>query len=108
MEVPLGKTVLKPNWFIKLFFGKMIKRAITDDSVYKQGLQTAKEFITHDKSLVFQEEKSKLIQTIDEFIRFDDKILDKTSHVLFGKMNSHDWRRSQWKHLDHHWRQFGI
>lgn len=108
MELPLGKITVKSNFFFKLLFGKMIKKKVTDDSVYKPSLPTASEFVVKGANLNFDNEKSKLIDTIYEFINLSDEVLNKTIHPIFGKMTASDWRISQWKHLDHHWRQFSI
>lgn len=108
LDVPLGNLELKPNWFFRFFLGKMIKKKVTDDSIYKPSLPTAPEFVTHDKSLIFEEEKGKLVNTINEFVSISDDLLNQKEHALFGKMTASEWRISQWKHLDHHWRQFGI
>ena len=108
MEVPLGRLKLKPNFIFKLLFGKMIKKKVTDDSIYKPSTPTANEFKVTDANLDFQTEKELVIRTIHEFSNFSDKKLDETPHQLFGKMNSTEWRISQWKHLRHHWEQFGI
>lgn len=29
-------------------------------------------------------------------------------HPAFGALDAAEWGRLSWKHLDHHWRQFGI
>jgi len=32
---------------------------------------------------------------------------DSADHPFFGNMSKEDWARLTWKHLDHHFRQFG-
>lgn len=108
MELPLGRLELKPNFFFKLLFGKWIKNKVTNDEIYKPGAPTAPEFKVHNKELNFETEKTQLINTMNEFVQRDDSLLAKTIHPIFGTMTSHEWRKSQWKHLDHHFRQFGV
>jgi hypothetical protein len=108
MELPLGKIEVKTNFIFKLLFGKMIKKKVTDDSIYKPSLPTAAEFVIKEPNLNFEEEKSKLITTINQFCNLKNDVLSNKIHPIFGKMTNEEWRISQWKHLDHHWRQFGI
>lgn len=108
LELPLGKIEMKPNWFFKLLFGQWIKKKVLDDSIYKAGTPTAKEFVVKSSDLDFELEKKKLLDALSQFNAMDDFQLGSIVHPLFGTMNAYQWRRSQWKHFDHHWRQFGI
>lgn len=108
MELALGKFELKPNPFFKLFFGKWIKSVVVGDKPFKENSPTAPEFKVHDKGLDFEKEKKLFLSTLNEFIHLPDNLLDKREHGLFGKMTSHEWRKGQWNHLTHHWKQFGI
>lgn len=107
-DVTLGKLELKPKWYVKLFFGSMIKKAVTDDSIYKHSLQTAPEYVVHDKSLDFNTQLIALKNSVEEFLNTPDHVLENTVHAIFGKMTAENWKKSQWKHLDHHLRQFGL
>jgi len=108
LDIPLEKISMKPNWFFKFLFGKWIKSKMTNDEIYSQGSPTAKEFVVHDKNLSIDNEKTLLIQNIRNFVALSDEKLGAFVHPLVGKMTANEWRKSQWKHLDHHWRQFGI
>lgn len=107
IEIPLGKHQLNPNFFFKLFFGKWIKSAVVGDKPFQKDSPTSPDFLVNDKGLDFEKEKQALLADIHDFINISDDILDQRPHGLFGSMTAHEWRKGQWKHLDHHWRQFG-
>lgn len=93
---------LKPNWFLKVFF----KKVFYSDKLWKPNLPTAKGFkIT--ESTDFTSEKVKLEQLLDEFESQRDRT-DWQPHPAFGKFTKEQWGKMQYKHLDHHLRQFGV
>lgn len=104
LNIMLRKTDygLKPNWFVKTFF----KKTMYSDKLWRKNLPTVKIFKqTEDKN--FPEEKSKLMALVDEI----GNQLNKESwgeHPVFGKFTNEQWGKMQYKHLDHHLRQFGL
>ncbi len=100
-ELPLER----PN-ALKRFLFSFFKSSLYNDKPWKQGLPTAPPFQVKEPKN-FQEEKEGLIQTINKF----HAELDKTEwpeHPMFGKFTSEQWGQMQYKHLDHHLRQFGV
>lgn len=56
----------------------------------------------------FDETKKDLLQTLEEYwSAFENKKLPDT-HVLFGRMTEKDWGFLEYKHLNHHCKQFNI
>ncbi|MDH6253741.1 hypothetical protein M2347_003468 [Chryseobacterium sp. H1D6B] len=56
----------------------------------------------------FETSRSKLIQTLNEYWElYENKNLPE-NHQLFGKMNEKDWGFLEYKHLDHHLKQFNV
>lgn len=56
----------------------------------------------------FDKEKENLLKTLDEYrINFENKNLP-CYHVLFGKMKEKDWGFLEYKHLNHHLKQFNV
>lgn len=92
----------KPNWLVNMLF----KKSMYSDKLWRKNLPTAKGFkITGDKD--FAVEKAGLEQLLDEF----DGQRDRTEwqpHPAFGKLTKEEWGKMQYKHLDHHLRQFGL
>lgn len=87
--------------------GPLIKKMVLKDEPYKKSLPTGKQVIVKDDR-DFETEKSKLVETMKKFLaNGPDKAATKP-HPLFGKMTGDEWGFSQWKHLDHHLKQFGA
>ena len=103
LRVVYGEMKLKRN-LMGVLFGKMIKRMLLKDEPYKPSLPTAKEFIITD-SREFENERKKLIDLVK---RFSTDQISKDPHPLFGTMTPAEWDFMQWKHLDHHLRQFAV
>jgi hypothetical protein len=56
----------------------------------------------------FEQEKIKLLKTLDEYQEAFRRNQLPGRHVLFGKMREKDWGFLEYKHLDHHLKQFSI
>ncbi|MEZ4793564.1 MAG: DUF1569 domain-containing protein [Gelidibacter sp.] len=104
LEVANGKLALqKPNPFMRFIF-KLVKSSLYDDKPWKHGLPTAKEFVVRDTE-DFQTEKDRLIAALYEFEKKSTN-LHWPEHPVFGKFTTEQWGKMQYKHLDHHLRQF--
>jgi hypothetical protein len=92
---------------VGLLFGKMAKKSMLKAAAFKTNLPTVKSFkMTGDKN--FEEEKNKLIRLIERFEKEGGQSITKDPHPFFGKLTIDEWDILQWKHLDHHLRQFGV
>jgi len=106
LESALGDKVKKRS-LIGLLFGKMAKKQVFSEKPFKQGLPTDKMFkINDDKNA--DDEKAKLIALITRFGKAGAEGMSKHPHVFFGELSPEEWGILQYKHLDHHLRQFGI
>lgn len=101
-----GDVQLKTPFIFKII-GPLIKKKVMENKPYKQGLPTAKEFIVTDER-EFEKEKQNVLARIDKFIRNGEAKVDGLRHPAFGKMTAYEWGYSQWKHFDHHLKQFGV
>jgi hypothetical protein len=109
-QIPLlvasGELKLKQGLIGKLF-GRMAKHSLMKPTPFKPNLPTAPEFIVKGNRN-FKEEKERLIHLVEKFSKTGEAGLTKEAHPFFGKMTSSEWDTLQWKHLDHHLRQFGV
>ncbi|RZN80249.1 MAG: DUF1569 domain-containing protein [Winogradskyella sp.] len=93
---------VKPNWLINLLF----KKSMYSDKLWRKNLPTAPGFkITDEKN--FDAEKTEIIKLIDE-LNTQRERQDWQPHPAFGKLTKDQWGKMQYKHLDHHLRQFGV
>jgi hypothetical protein len=93
---------VKPNWLINLLF----KKSMYSDKLWRKNLPTARGFAINDEK-EFDIEKEAISNLINELNaqRHRD---DWQAHPAFGKLTKDQWGKMQYKHLDHHFRQFGV
>jgi hypothetical protein len=103
LGVATGKHTLKRNFLLSLI-GPFFKKQLFNEKPFKRGLPTDKSFIiTDDKD--FEQEKQGLIEMINNF---SETTMSKEPHPFFGKLTNEEWSKGTWKHLDHHFQQFGA
>lgn len=106
IKIPFGLLKLKPNW-MSFFFGKMVKKQMMAQETFRKDLPTVKEFrIAREPK--FDEAKSELIELVERFAKEGHASIKVKKHPFFGEMTLEEWDALQWKHLDHHLRQFGV
>lgn len=101
--VSFGELNLKRS-FLGLLLGGLVKKSLMKDKPMGTNLPTHPKFLVKDDRN-FQQERDALLAMIT---RFSSQTLTKEPHPIFGKMTEHEWDVLQWKHLDHHLRQFGV
>ncbi len=90
------------NWFIKTFF----KKSMYNEKPWRKNLPTAPQLKTQENK-EFSKEHKKLKALIDQF--YDNRNREKWyPHPTFGTFTKEQWGQMQYKHLDHHLRQFGL
>jgi hypothetical protein len=88
-------------------FGSFFKSRYISEKQFSMNSPTHKNYIFTDIR-DFEKEKTKSILLIKYF--FDGGISKCTSkpHSFFGNLTPEEWAIAQWKHFDHHLRQFGV
>lgn len=106
LRLALGRYEMKkPNPLMKLAF-LSFKKGLYNDKLWKPNLPTAKPFKVIDEK-DFSIEKSALIGLVNDF--HQEKSRKKWEpHPAFGTFTHEQWGQMQYKHLDHHLRQFGV
>ncbi len=106
LQVANGSLALKkPNLFMG-FVLKFFKKSLYDDTPWRQNLPTAKEFVIRDTE-DFETERTRLVADLHEFAKKSTN-LHWPEHPIFGKFTTDQWGKMQYKHIDHHLRQFGV
>lgn len=99
------KKMKEPNFFMKLLF-KTFKPTMYNDKLWKPNLPSAKALIISDER-DFTSEKEQLTKLITDF--YNKGYHHKwPKHPAFGEFTPQQWGQIQYKHLDHHLRQFGV
>lgn len=104
LNILLGKDNygLKPNWFAKVLF----KKSLYNDKPWSKGLPTAKA-MRQKETKDFVKEKKHLESLLDEFASQRNRD-DWGPHPGFGHFTKEQYGQMQYKHLDHHLRQFNL
>ncbi|MBK8495747.1 MAG: DUF1569 domain-containing protein [Chitinophagaceae bacterium] len=105
-EVPLIDHKM-PRSIFSLLVGWMIKAKLYNDDPWKKNLPTAPNFIIKDER-DFEKEKQQLLELIDRFFRGGPEKVGRFPHPMFGRFTPEQWGQSMYKHLDHHFKQFGV
>ena len=104
IECALGRLDLKP---IKGIFNyQPMPYLIIHWLPWPKGTPTAPELVdppTGD----WEKERAALLDAIRELVALGGEG-DYAKHPMFGKLKAKEWGVLVWRHLDHHFRQFGI
>ena len=105
------ETAMGLNFIKRLFIGRIIspfmKPGVLGEKPFGKNSPTDKSYIFKG-DLTFEEEKSTTIATIKKFFEGGPSNCTTHPHPFFGKFTPDEWAIFQWKHLDHHLRQFGV
>lgn len=106
LKLAMGKSTLKRPGFLTRMLFKSFKSSLYNDKPWKQNLPTAKEYRVLDEKN-FSAEKETLRSLIEEFYGKKDSSTWPV-HPLWGNFTPQQWGQAQYKHLDHHFRQFKV
>ncbi len=106
LEVSNGKELKNTPFLAKLFKG-YIRKMVVGDKPYGKGTKTHPQYLQRDSG-DFQEQKSRLLSSLDTFHTMDKQQATSIRHAMFGTMSLEERGWSAYKHLDHHLTQFGV
>ena len=96
-----------PRVFIGRLIGSFLKSVYSNEKPFGKDSPTSKESVIVDKR-DFEKEKTGLIAHIRQFSEGGAAKCTPHPHPFFGKLTSEEWGIGMYKHLDHHFRQFGA
>lgn len=105
------ETALDKNPQRRMLLGRIIgkffvNRYVSEKQFSKNGVTGKNYIFAHTQD--FEREKVKAIRLIREFHENGPQKCTKTPHPFFGYLAPDEWSVAQWKHFDHHLRQFGV
>ena len=106
LEIATGQKTIKQSLLGKII-GPFAKAGYLSDKPFDKGSPTSSEFIIKDERN-FSEEKERLKKLITQFHEGGHEKCTTHPHGFFGFLTTDEWAKTQYKHLDHHLRQFGA
>lgn len=106
LDVALGDLQLKINPIMAFLGRTLIRKKVLNDAKFKKDSPTVPAFI-RSGSYDFESTKAELIEKVKKF-KEGPQVIKTNTHPLFGPLTYEEWNNIQWKHLDHHLRQFGV
>ncbi|SEP77833.1 DUF1569 domain-containing protein [Neolewinella agarilytica] len=106
-DITNGKLPVSYNPFMRLMLKMFVKKIVVGSKPYAKNGQTAPVFIIEgDRD--FATEKAKLIANMNAVEAEGAAAYEGRVSPSFGKMSSQEWSNQFWKHMDHHFTQFGV
>ncbi|HXC05966.1 MAG TPA: DUF1569 domain-containing protein [Bacteroidia bacterium] len=96
-----------PRPLIGKILGTLLKSFYSNDKPFHKDSPTAPGLLITDVRN-FDAEKEKLRQVIVKFQKGGEASCTRHPHPFFGKLTPEAWGIGMYKHLDHHFRQFGA
>jgi len=95
------------NFFTRILLKLLVKPLVTNDKPYKKNSHTAPVFIiTNERD--FEKEKSIFIDNVKKTEANGIAFFDGKVSSSFGAMTAKEWSNQFYKHIDHHFTQFGV
>lgn len=106
LEMAIG-TKPVPQVFIGKLLSWMVRKQFVGEKPFRKNGPTGPWLIVHDEP-DFAEVQAKATRLLNEFHQLGERGCDGHVHGFFGTMSGADWGVTQFKHFDHHLRQFGV
>jgi hypothetical protein len=95
----------------QIFLGKaiawMFKKSFLGEKPFAKNAPTGPDYIIKDEPEI-ELTRERLKQLITKFHSLGPEGLDGNVHPFFGRLTGKQWGETQYKHVDHHLRQFGV
>ena len=106
LEMAMG--IINPlRVFIGRLIGGFLKPVYTNEKPFSKDSPTSEEIkVSTPKD--FATEKIRLIKLVKQFSEGGESKCTKHPHPFFGKLTPAEWSIGMYKHIDHHFRQFGA
>ena len=106
LEVAEGKIKLRKNLF-GFLFGKMAKRNFLKHGELRKNMPTVSSFKIRETP-DFDSEWLSLVSIVKTFGEKGPEVIAEKEHPFFGELTDEEWGTLQYKHLDHHLKQFNV
>lgn len=106
LEVATGDRPRKQQLIGKIF-APFVRKSLLGEKPFSRNSPTDPIFVvTDDRD--FESERRRLTDIITRFCELGPGNASKQVHSFFGRLSGEEWGLLMYKHLDHHFRQFGA
>ena len=106
-DLTYGKTKSNHSFFSKLMLKLFVKGIVTGDKPYPKNSRTGPDFIiTNERD--YEKEKSIFIDYVKQTEAKGASYFEGRENPAFGVLTAEEWSNQFYKHIDHHFTQFGI
>lgn len=106
-DITFHKHDPKTPAFIKFMLKTFVKSTVVGDKPYKKNSPTAK-YLVMTSDFDFEKEKEALISNLKDAEEKGPTYFEGKDSNGFGKLTSKEWSHMLYKHIDHHFSQFGV
>lgn len=106
MEMATTDVVMKQALMGKLL-GWMFREEFLGEKPFRKNAPTGPDFIIKDEP-DFEATRTRLKEVMDKLHALGEAGSDGKVHRFFGRLSGKQWGETQYKHVDHHLRQFGV
>lgn len=106
LKMPTGEVKPQRVPFPINILGRLLKNKVLGEGDLRKNSPTAPELRVSDTK-EFEREKEMLIAGVNKLYATGEHGIKQEIHPFFGKMTQKEWGRLNYKHLDHHLKQFG-
>lgn len=106
LEMATGDVPMKQA-FIGKAIGWIFKNKFLGEQPFSKNSPTGPTLIIEDEP-DFEATRARLASLINGFHELGESGTDGNIHGFFGPLTGKQWGETQYKHLDHHLRQFGV
>lgn len=104
LQVPVGDLTIKPTFLRHI--GRFFKSMAVNDKPFSKNSPTAAEFlIVNERD--FNTEKKRFVDAFNK-VSAGEQTVKVFNHAFFGPMKAGEWGKHMYKHIDHHFKQFGV
>ncbi len=106
MELATGERTLG-RVLIGRLIGRLVLGKVLSDKPWGRGAPTHKTFVVHG-ARDLAAERTRLLALLRRFGEGGPERVTRAPHPFFGRLTPAQWDLLQWRHVDHHLRQFGA
>jgi hypothetical protein len=107
VEMAAGKKPSKQALLGKTI-GWIFRKDFVGEKPFGKNAPTAPDFVVTGTEPDFRHAKDRLKVLLGELHALGERGCEGNVHSFFGRMTGAEWGATQYKHLDHHLRQFGA